>query len=214
MNFRKILALSILAVGFSSCQLKITEEPSGNDEGSIFGDWSTNCMADGNDSYIKLYSIQEGSTSATFAAYYYSGDRFCNQANLDMTVIRSGTLTVNEDSSVSGAKNYEFQLASLFVAPGNNNAAAGLNAGTACGYSDWSKDSAKLIFGCFAPGAFDVSQVLPNTIDYGIFKIESSVSPNYMQFGTKCSVAGYEDICPTAQDQPSTLDGAVFYKIQ
>lgn len=212
MNFKNFLALGALAIAFSGCQIKVTEEPSNDNAGSIFGDWSTNCMADGNDSFIKVYSIQGGPMLSTYAAYYYTGDRYCNAAHLDMTVIQSGTMTVLEDNTLISAKNYEFKLSSLFLAPGSNNSAAGLNAGAACGYNDWAKDASKLVFGCFAPGAFDVSQVIPNTTHFGIVSIETSVQPNYLQFGSQCTIAGYEEFCPTALDRPSTLEGTVFYK--
>lgn len=148
----------------------------------------------------------------TYAAYYYSSDRFCNPANLDVTVIESGALSVTGESSIAKANNFEFSLSAAFLAPGSNNTAANFNAGTVCGYTDWSKDSAKLVFGCYAPGQFDVSQVGPGTIHYGVISLETAVTPNYLQFGTGCSVAGYEDLCPTSTDRPTTLDGAVYYK--
>lgn len=215
MNKVNVLGLGILAVALSSCQVKVAPAEVGSVapavEASIEGIWSTDCIVNGNDSSINSFQVENG--TLTWASSQYKNTNVCGQASLSHTFMKSGTLTITGGSStISGGKNYELRLNVLAVVPNSADFTAMLNAGNVCGSNTWVSGQAGFVFGCVEPGAIDFSQVNPTTTQYGVFDIESAATPNYMQFESACAIAGYEGICPTANDRPATLDGTVYFR--
>ncbi len=215
MNKANVLATGILALVFSSCQVKVApvEAPSVTPaaEASIVGIWSTDCIVNGNDSSINSFQVENG--TLTWASSQYKETNVCDSASLSHTFMKSGTLTITGDSSaLSGGKNYELRLNVVAVVPNSASFTAMLNAGNVCGSNTWTSGQAGFVFGCIEPNALDLSLVFPNTTHYGVFDIESAATPNYMQFESVCSIAGYEGMCPTANDRPATLDGTVYFR--
>lgn len=213
MKHLNILGLSLLAIGFSACQVKIEEIGSVAPEppASIDGIWSTACIADSNDSYIRSFEVKDD--VMTMATLRYFNDRYCNQANLGATIMQSGSITVSGDSSdVTGGKNYEWQISVAAVVPNNVDIATMLNNDSACGSNSWALGQAGSVFGCAIGSDFDMSQVAFNTVHYGVFDIEGAATPNYLQFESVCEIAGYEELCPTPADRPATLGGTTYFK--
>lgn len=208
-----ILGLSLLVMGFSSCQVKIEDIASvaAEPESTIVGIWSTACMADSNDSYIRSFEVNDG--VMTMATLRYFDNRYCAPANLGATIMQSGTLTVSGDSTtVTGGKNYEWQITAATVVPNIESIVSILNDSSACGSNSWALGQAGLVFGCVIGNDFDMSQVTFNTVHYGVFDIEGAATPNYLQFESECAVAGYQNLCPTPADRPSTLGGTTYFK--
>lgn len=208
-----ILGLGLLVIGFSGCQLKLEEIASvaAEPESTIVGIWATACIADSNDSYIRSFEVKDD--TMTIATLRYFDNRYCNQANLGATIMQSGPITVSGDSStVAGGKNYEWQIASAVVVPNIVSIVTMLNTDSACGSNSWALNQPGFVFGCAIGADFDMTQVTFNTVHYGVFNIEGAATPNYLQFESKCEIAGYEELCPTPADRPATLGGTTYFK--
>ena len=173
------LGLSLIVIGFSSCQVKVEELASVAAEpaASIVGIWSTACVEDSNDSYVRSFEVKDD--TLTIATLKYIDTRVCNQASLGATIIQSGPITVSgESSAIVGGKNYEWQIAAAVVVPNSAAIVTMLNDGTACGSNTWALGQAGFIFGCSIGGGFDMTQVTFNTIHYGVFNIEGAATPS------------------------------------
>lgn len=212
MKQKNFLGLGLLAIAFTGCQVKVAEiaTSSAAPSASIVGIWSTDCIADNSDSYIKSFEVKDD--TMTVATLRYVGTRTCDQASLGATIMQSGPLTISDDSaSIAGGKNYEWQLTAAVLVPNSAAITAMLNNDNACGSNSWVINQPGFIFGCAVGGGFDLSQVSLNTVHYGVFNIEAAATPNYLQFA-ECAIAGYQEICPSASDRPATLGGTVYFR--
>jgi hypothetical protein len=168
-------------------------------------------MADSSDSYVKSFKLEDG--TLTVATMQFSGTRDCEQAKLNNTVIYSGKLSVTGASAaIEKGKDYEWQIEMVVGIPYDQALVDSLNAGSACGSNAWAVGQAGILLGCNVASGFDLSNVVYGTKHYGTYVIQENVSPLYVQFESKCAVAGYDFICPTAEDRPSTTDGTVYIK--
>ena len=215
MKQTNIFGLGILVIGLASCQVKLDElaEPSVSEatETSIVGIWSTNCMEDSSDSYIKSFEVKDD--VLTMATLHYSGTRTCEQAKLSHTIMYSGAYSASGDSTaVSGGKNYQLQLSVVVAVPNTADSVSFLNDGAVCGSTTWALNQAGLLSGCNAGIDYDYSQVALNTTHYGVFKIIAAATPNILQFEADCTIAGYQGLCPSASDRPATLGGTSYFR--
>lgn len=214
MKQTNLLGLGLLVIAFSSCQVKVggvETDVSTAPAASIVGIWSTDCIADSSDSYIKSFQVEND--TMTMATSRYQGTRTCDQASLSYTIMQSGALTISGDNtSIVGGKNYELQLNVVALVPSAPAFTAMINADNVCGINTWVSNQAGFIFGCNAAGGFDLSQVSFNTVHYGVFNIEAAATPNYLHFGEECAIAGYEGFCPAPADRPATLGGTVYFR--
>lgn len=211
MKKRNYLGLGLAIIALSSCQVKVGEVETSSQTATIEGTWSTDCIANSSDSYIKTFSVENG--TMTMATLNYTGTRLCDQANLASTVIQSGLLTnTGDNASITNGKNFEWKMSSVTLTPYSAAFADMLNAGNVCGSSSWAINQPGFLFGCNAGVDFDLSQVSFNTIHYGVFTIESSATPNYLQFGAECGLSGYQGICPSTSDRSTSLDGTVYFR--
>ena len=82
-----ILGLGLLVIGFSGCQVKVEEIASvaAEPESTIVGIWSTACIEDFNDSYIRSFEVKDD--TMTIATLKYMDNRFCDQATLGATIL-------------------------------------------------------------------------------------------------------------------------------
>ena len=210
MKTTNILVLSLFAIGFSSCQVKVGDVAP-NPVVSIDGIWATKCMANSSDSYVK--SVQVASGTMTIATLNYKGDRNCNPANLDATILESGPLTNSGDSTaVTEGKNYEWQLSMLALEPNSAATVTAFNNANNCGSNSWALGQPGLLFGCTVSGAFDLSLLAQNATHYGVYFIDRAATPNILQFETPCAISGYEMFCPTPADRPSTVSGDTYFR--
>lgn len=210
------LKLSLVALAFTSCQKKL-EELAGSSSlapapaATMDGIWSTDCMPDSSDSYIKSIEVKDG--VMTIAILQYSETRFCEQAKLISTFMQSGPLTVIADNvSIVRGKNYEWRLDALIGVPNDASLTAMLNNGFACGNNNWVTNEPGILFACTVGAGFDLSNVAYQTVHHGVYVLESSVTPNYLQFETKCELNGYENFCPSSGDRPGTVSGDVYFR--
>jgi len=211
MNLTMIVAIAA-AFAFSSCTVKVgeVEEPS-NPIQTLDGTWATTCMEDSNDSDVKSFQLQEG--TLTVATLRYTGTRYCEQDKHSSTVMFSGPLTVTGDSAlIEKAKDYEREIQMVVGIPYDQQTVDDLNNSSACGSNSWAIGQAGVLLACNVPPGFDLSNVANGTKHYGSYYIQQNVEPPYMHFESKCSEAGYDFICPTANDRPTTTDGTVFIK--
>ena len=215
MKQTNILAFGFLAIAFSSCQVKLAEVTPASEitvtAASILGVWSTDCIEDSSDSYIKSFEVKDD--VLTMATLHYGDTRICDQTKLTHTIMSSGSLTISGDNTaIANAKNYELKLSAVVVVPNDPAVTTMLNNGNVCGSSSWVTNQAGFLFSCNAGQGYNYSQVSFNTVHYGVFKIEATTTPNYLQFEAACAVAGNQDFCPSASDRPATLSGTVYYK--
>lgn len=211
-----MLAVGVLAIAFSGCSVKLGEiaPPSlvAVTEASIVGIWSTSCMENSADSYIKSFEAKEDGT-ITITTLKYVNSRTCDAVFLAGTLIESGVLTITGDSAaIAGVKNYEWQISAAVIIPNSAAIVTMLNDANACGSNAWALNQPGFLFGCAIDSGLDFTQVTFNTVHYGVFNMEVAVTPNYLQFESKCAVSGYYELCPTAGDRPATLDGTVFHR--
>ncbi len=211
MNKRNLVSLALTALIFSSCQVKVDEAASSSQAPSFDGIWSTDCMVDGSDSYIRSVNIENGTmTSATIR---YQGTTVCDQAMRGATIMHSGALTLSGDhASIVDVKNFELQLSIAVLVLESSDIVTMLNTEVACGLSTWTLNQAEVVFGCEVGGGFDYSLTVPNTTDYGVYKIDATTSPYSLQFGTVCNLPGYDNMCPSLIDRPTTVSGDVYFK--
>lgn len=211
MKKTKYLGLSLMFIALSSCQIKVGDIESNSTITSIEGTWSTDCMANSSDSYIKTFTVENG--AMTMATLTYKDTRTCLQDNLDSTVIQNGLFINSEDgSTIFSGRTYEWHLNLVTLTPHNAQLTSALNTANICGFNNWALNQPGSIFGCSAGAEFDLSQVNENTVHYGVYTIEGSATPNYLQFGTDCALSGYQGVCPSASDRPTSLDGTVYFK--
>lgn len=214
MRIFNILALVATALIFSSCTAKVEEIEEASEvseEASLDGIWSTNCIVDGVDSYVKTINVASG--TMTYASIHFFGDNFCNSAARGASIMKSGALTISGDhSSLAGAKNYDWDLSLILLVPENADTVNMFNVNNVCGSNTWTLDQANFVFGCAIVGVFDYTLTVPNTVDYGVIQIDSAVTPNSLQFGTACAATGYNDICTQPADRPATVSGDVYYR--
>ena len=66
------LGLSLIVIGFSSCQVKVEELASVAAEpaASIVGIWSTACVEDSNDSYIRSFEVKDDTLTIATLKYH------------------------------------------------------------------------------------------------------------------------------------------------
>lgn len=207
-----LLVIAMTALAFSSCTVKVAEieEPS-NPVETLDGTWATSCMEDGNNSYVRSFQLENG--VLTVATLRYEGSRYCEQSSHKSTVIYSGNLTVTGDSTaIEDGKDYEWEIQSALGIPYDQSLVDDLNNNSTCGSNAWAVGQAAVLLGCLVASDFDLSNVAYGTKHYGSYYIQQNVEPPYMHFESKCEVAGYDFICPTANDRPSTTDGTVFFK--
>lgn len=218
MNYKNVLAISVWSLVFvSSCAVKVDELAEASTEdlpaslapASLDGTWATTCKVDGSESMIKSFKLEDG--TLTVATLNFKDSQSCEQAKLHTTVITSGPLTVKGDSSVAGAKNYEWLVQMVVGIPYEQAMVDDLNAGSACGSNSWVAGEAQILLGCPISPNFDLTNVTYGTVHYGMYKIEDGAIPS-AQFEQECQVAGYAFLCPTAEDRPSIFDDGVFYK--
>lgn len=215
MNYKFIIVTAILPLVFaSSCTVKKVgeQEDASTDEvvESLDGIWATACVDDGSDSYIKSFRLENG--SLTVATLRYVGSETCEQNKHSTTVMASGPFTVNGDSAVEGAKNYEWQIQMVVGIPYEQAMVDDLNSGSACGSTSWAVGEAGILLGCPISPNFDLTNVTYGSIHYGMYKIQENASPLYSQLESKCEVTGYAEFCPTEEDRPATFGGDVFFK--
>lgn len=211
MNKKNILALTVLSLMFSSCSVKLAEqEDASTPAPTLDGTWATTCMADGGGSYVKSFKLEDGTLSV--ATLRYDASANCEQAKLSTTVLMSGKFLVTGDGAAEDVKNYEWQIEMIVGIPYEQTMVDDLNAGSICGSSSWVAGQAQILLGCAVGPGLDLSNVTYGTKHYGAFEIQEDVTPLYMQFESKCAVAGYGDFCPTESDRPATFDGTVFYQ--
>ena len=210
---RNILALAALSLIFSSCNVKIGEvEKESASSPTLDGTWATGCMADGPNSYVKSANLQDGVFQ--IATLRYDNNESCDPAALNTTVIVSGKFSITGDGAAEDVKNYEWEIEMVAGIPNTQAMVDEMNASTACGSNSWAVGQAQILLGCNLGQNFDHSNVAYGTKHYGIYEIQESVSPQYVQFETKCAEAGYGEFCPTAESRPTDFDGTVFFKQQ
>ena len=211
MNTKNILALAILSLMFSSCSVKLGEqEADSTAPPTLDGTWASTCMADGGGSYVKSFQLKDGTLS--MATLRYENSATCEQAKLSTEVMVSGKFTVTGDGAAEDVKNYEWQIEMVAGIPFEQAMVDDLNANSSCGSNSWVAGQAAVLLGCAVAPGFDLTNVVYGTKHYGAFEIQEKVTPLYMQFESKCAVAGYGDFCPTEGDRPATFDGTVFYQ--
>lgn len=213
MKKMNLLMLVMLALALVSCKAKeeTEAEPAATAPATIEGIWSTDCIVDNTDSYIETIQVQSG--TMTWAKIHYNGSTVCDPANRMATIMKSGAITVADgEGSIAGGKNFEWQLSTAVAVPEDDAVVADLNVSNACGSNMWVKDQAGLIFACNVGSAFDLTQIMPNAVDYGVFVIESAAAPDSLQFGAKCSTPGYDGHCPTVGERPTSVDSTVYYR--
>ncbi len=215
MGSKIILTVSILsALVFSGCTPKAAvEEDASTDEGvkTLDGIWATECLQDGDGSFVKSVQLAADG-NMTIATIRYKDTTVCEQAKINTTVMYSGSMAVKADAQLAGAKNYEWAMSMIVGIPYDQALVDDLNANQSCGSSSWAAGQAGVVMGCLVAPGFDLTNAGYGTVHYGLYKIDESTTPVSMQFESKCSIAGYEDLCPTEGDRPSTLDATVFYK--
>lgn len=212
MKKMNLILAAAAAVSFTSCTVKVgeLEEPS-NPVETLNGIWATECMEDGDGSYIKSFEMAEG--NLTIATMRFDDTRSCEPAKQSTTVMYSGPLTVAGDSAkIDGAKDYEWEIQMVVGIPYSQSIVDDLNGNSACGSNAWAIGSAEILLGCSVTPDFDLSNIVYGTKHYGSYYIQQNVTPPYMHFESKCEEAGYDFVCPTAEDRPSTTDGTVFFK--
>ena len=211
MNSKNLLVIAATAMMFSSCAVKVGEVEQSSEAKTLDGTWATACMADSNDSYVKSFKLEDG--TLTVATIRFTGSRECEPAFQSSTVIYSGKFAVTGDNAtIEKAKNYEWTIEMVVGIPYTQSLVDGLNASTACGSNSWAIGQAGVILGCQITPDFDLTNVVYSTKHYGIYVIEQNATPLFMQFESKCSVAGYDFICPTENDRPTTTDGTVYFQ--
>lgn len=219
MNYKNVLAVSVLSLVFaSSCSVKVdelkeaskVEIPASISPASLDGTWATACKEDGSDSSIESFKLEDG--ILTVATLRYKDSITCEQAKLHTTVISSGLFTLKGDSSVAGAKNYEWQVQMVVGIPYEQAMVDDMNANIMCGSSSWVVGEAQILLGCPISPNFDLTNVAYGTVHYGMYKFGPDVILPSIQLEHECNVAGYAFICPTAEDRPSTFKDKVFHK--
>jgi len=214
MNKYNLMMIAAIASAFaiSGCTVKVgeVEEPSQPLE-TLDGTWATECMPDSNDSYVKSFELADGNLSV--ATLRFKDTRYCEPAKQSTMVVFSGPLTVTGDSAaVDGAKDYEWEIQMVVGIPYEQSIVNDLNNSSACGSNAWAIGNAGILLGCAVTPDFDLTNVTYGTKHYGSYYIQQNVEPPYMHFESKCEVSGYDFICPSANDRPSTTDGTVFFK--
>ena len=211
MKKTKYFKLCLLLIGLSSCQIKVGDIESNSEVTSIEGTWSTNCMANSSDSYIKTFTIENG--TMTMATLNYRDTRSCLQNNLDSTILQSGQFVYSNDgTTVIGGQTYEWHLNLTTLTPHQSDTVSMLNLNNSCGYSNWTLNQPSSLLGCSIGADFNLSEINENTVHYGVYTIEGSAAPHYLQFGTDCALSGYQGICPSTLDRPTSIDGTVYFK--
>ena len=212
MTNKNILAVAVLALMFSSCSVKIAEPEAASTAPppTLDGTWASSCMADGQGSYLKSFQLEDG--TLTVATLRYEDSSTCEEAKLHATVIMSGKFTIIGDGFAEDVKNYEWQIEMVVGIPNEQALVDDLNSGSTCGSNAWAVGQATILLGCQVSQTFDFTNVVYGTKHYGIYEIQEDVTPLYMQFESKCAVAGYNEFCPTEGDRPATFDGTVLYK--
>ncbi len=212
MNRINLMMIAVTALAFSSCTVKVgeVEEPS-NPLETLDGTWATECVEDFSDSYVKSFKLEDG--TLTVATLRYTGSRYCEPANHSSTVMFTGPLTVTGDSAaIEDAKDYEWEIQMIVGIPYDQATVDDLNNNSACGSNSWSVGNAGVLLGCNIGPGLDLSNVAYGTKHYGSYYIQQNVEPPFMHFESKCTEAGYDFICPTANDRPATTDGTTFFK--
>lgn len=218
MNYKNVLVVSVLSLVFaSSCSVKVEELAEASSEdlpasltpATLDGTWATICEVEGPDSTVKSFQLADG--TLTVATLRYKDSLTCEQAKLHTTVIASGLFSLKDDSSVAGAKNYEWTVQMVAGIPYEQAMVDDMNAESMCGSNTWVAGQAQILLGCQISPTFDLTNVTYGTVHYGLYKIEDAVMPT-AQLEEECSVAGYAFVCPTAEDRPSLFDDKVFYK--
>lgn len=205
------LVLSLAFIALTSCNPKVEITESASSAATIDGVWSTDCLVNGSDSMLKTFQVQNG--ALTMATLFYSGTVVCDQSKQSATFTQYGQLTLTGDNAgLADGKNYEWVFSAILVTPNDSDTVDLLNNGNACGSNAWVKDQAQFIFACDFTPAFNLSQVTFNTTHYGVYHIDTAVTPNYLQFGDSCSLPGYEDICPAIQDRPTAYSGTTYFR--
>lgn len=212
MNKFNLMAVAATALALSSCTVKVgeVEEPS-NPLQALDGIWATGCKEDSNDSYIKSFELDNGTLTVT--TMRYTDSRECDPAKQSTTVMYSGPLTITGDSAaIEDAKDYEWEIQMVVGIPYEQAMVDELNNNSTCGSNAWAVGNATILLGCQIDINFDLSNVVYGTKHYGSYYIQQNVEPPYMHFESKCEEAGYDFICPTVNDRPTTTDGTVFFK--
>lgn len=212
MNRKNLMFAAATALCLSSCTVKVGEvEAPSNPLETLDGVWATECMEDGDGSFIKSFEMADG--NLTIATMRFDETRSCEPAKHSTTVMYSGPLTVAGNSvKIDGAKDYEWEIQMVVGIPYNQTLVDELNSSSACGSNAWAIGNAEILLGCVVTPDFDLSQIVYGTKHYGSYYIQQNVTPPYMHFESKCEEAGYDFICPTADKRPSTTDGTVYFK--
>ncbi|MGZ3726996.1 MAG: hypothetical protein ACXWQQ_14420, partial [Pseudobdellovibrio sp.] len=136
-TLKNIFVLTISSLGLFSCAVKIGDQQINlTPDITLDGNWSTGCVADGADSYIK--SFQSSNGKLEIATFRYTGTRACDQSQLSFSVLFSGTYNVSGDNiNLTGAKNYEWKIQSVVETPYEQTLVDSLNASSVCGSNTW-----------------------------------------------------------------------------